>query len=117
MALCFDAFALIFVPSRATRPTRGAPSSLRQPQHLFEEALQRRQVPLPKITDRAVVRHIAGGQHPERHVLDQPSVHLAGREHADAVRVASSPSFRATVSDARRCPSRSWVTGRRRLEN
>ena len=27
MALCFDAFALILLPSTATRPTRGAPSS------------------------------------------------------------------------------------------
>jgi hypothetical protein len=27
-----------------------------------------------EISDRSVVRHVAGGQHAERHVLDQPSV-------------------------------------------
>jgi hypothetical protein len=78
-------FDLCAVQRHTTDPRR--PQLARQAEDLFEEALQRRQVSLPKIPNRAVVRHVAGGQHPERHVFDQPALNAAGREHADTVRV------------------------------
>jgi hypothetical protein len=46
----------------------------RQAQHLLEEAFQRRQVRLAKIGDGAKIRFVAGCQHPERDVLEQPTL-------------------------------------------
>jgi hypothetical protein len=42
---------------------------------------------LAKIGDRPKIRLIAGGEHPESHVFDQPTLNLPRRKDADAVRV------------------------------
>lgn len=54
-------------------------------QHLLEQTLQRRQMDLPEIGDRAEIRRVAGRQHPERHVFHKPLLNLPCAVHAHAV--------------------------------
>jgi hypothetical protein len=57
-----------------------------QAQHLLEEATQRRQVPLSKVSDRAEIWLVAGRQHAKSHVFGQPALDSPRREDPDAVR-------------------------------
>ena len=63
------------------------PGFQRQPQHLLEQLVQRFQVDLAKVGNRAEVGLIAGRQHPKRHVLDQTLGDLARGTHPQAVAV------------------------------
>jgi hypothetical protein len=54
---------------------------------LLEEALQRRQVPLPKVGDRAKVRLVARSQDPERDVFEHAALDPTRRAHADTAAV------------------------------
>jgi hypothetical protein len=54
---------------------------------LLEETAQGCQMRLAKISDGPKVRFVAGGQHAERHVFDQPPLDSPRRKNANAVGV------------------------------
>ena len=87
MALCLEALARTFVPSRATWPNLHEPGLLAEGEHLGEQARERREVLLPEGRDAVVVGVLVRRQHAVGDLLVGGPLDLAGGRLAGAVGV------------------------------
>ena len=86
-ALCLEALACTFVPSRLTLPSFSTPSLLRHAQNLHEQRAQLLEKPLAEVRNRIVVRMLVRRHVAQRHRVVRLPLQLAARKHPGRVSV------------------------------